>query len=153
MAKADEKGTEVEVVGADVRGLVATERKDDPSEIGRRIDAGIMNAPTMEQLFNGNATKGIADVLNEVLTVTDIAINEGRDEFNTEPNSLGVYFVIQTEESGVVTGGARTCVLKLYRAAELIGSGQASYPISIRFFQKDKATSNNRYPFDVELVS
>lgn len=152
MAGKESASTEVEVVGApDVRRLVASERTEDASEIGKRIDAGIMNAPDMESLFNGNATSGIADVLDKVLVVSDIAINEGRDEYNTEPNSLGVYFVIQTD-SGVVTGGARTCVLKLYRAAELIASGQASYPISIRFFQKEKATSNNRYPYDVELV-
>lgn len=124
---------------------------EDSSEISARIDAAILNAETAEDVFNANRTLGLDAIGNVIVEVTNIVIREGRQEFNEEDNSLGVYAIVETS-LGVVTLGARTPTLKLAKAAELAAAGKMSYPLKLRFYQKDTATANNRHPWDVELI-
>jgi hypothetical protein len=145
------KTTEVTVVDR-MRSVIASGQDEDASEISARIDAGILNAESVEDVFNGNRTLGLENIANVIVEVTSILIREGRDEFNQEENSLGAYAVLETS-LGVVTLGARTPTLKLAKAAELVAAGKVSYPLKLRFYQKSTETKAGYRPWDVELIA
>lgn len=145
------KATDVAVVDH-VRSLVVSGSGEDPSEISKRIDSAILGADSVDDVFNGNRTLGLDAIANVIVDVNSILIREGRDEFNQEENSLGVFAVLETS-LGIVTLGARTPTLKLARAAELAAAGKVSFPLKLRFYQKSAETANGRHPWDVELIT
>src|SRR5213075_2341276 len=106
MAKNDDPGTDVAVVER-VRSLIVSGSDDDPADIAARIDASIMTAESVEDIFNGNRTLGLENIANVILDVSAIIVRQGKDEFNQEENSLGVFVVLETS-LGIVTLGART---------------------------------------------
>lgn len=145
------KGSEVAVVDR-VRQLVVTGKDEDAAEVSARIDAAILSAESVEDVFNGNKTLGLEAIANVIVDVTAIIIREGRDEFNAQDNSLGVFAVLETS-LGIVTTGARTVTLKLARAAELVAAGNASFPMRLRFYQETKETAQGYRPWNVEMIT
>jgi hypothetical protein len=149
MAK-DDPGTDVAVVDR-VRSLIVSGSDEDPADIAARIDAAILTADSVDDVFNGNRTLGLKDIANVIVDVNAIIVREGKPEFNVEENSLGVFIVLETS-LGIVTLGARTPVLKLARAAELAQEGKVSFPLKLRFYEGSE-TQAGRRPWDVELMT
>ena len=124
--------------------------EDDKAKLRDQFDRQIAEATSLDELFAKSETLGLEDVEGVPITVEAVRFVKGREEFQGE-GSLGAFVVVEFTRSGgkgteVLTTGARTPLMILYKIAELGG-----FPIKLRFLRS--RTGNDREAWNVERVA
>lgn len=138
-------GKAVEPVSRIVPDVMSDE---DRASMRDQFERQIAEATTVDALFEKPKPLSLDDIEGVPVYVTAARFMKGRDEYNKNPDSLGAYMAVEfsrTEDGDteVLTTGARTPVMMLYRVAELGG-----FPLRVRFIKN--RTGNDRDAWDVE---
>lgn len=120
--------------------------EDDKTKLRDSFDRRIAEATSVDELFDAPKTLGLDDIEGEPVTINAVRFNQARAEYAKGEGSLGAFVVMELGDGRVVTTGARTPLMMLYRIAELGG-----LPITLRFFKS--RTGNERDAWNVERVS
>lgn len=116
--------------------------EDEKNALRDQFDRQIANATSVDELFERPKPLGLEDIEGEPVSVNAVRFVDGRDEYKAG-EGLGVFMVMELGDGRVVTTGARTPLMILYKIAELGG-----FPIRLRFTQS--RTANNRTAWNVE---
>lgn len=116
---------------------------DDKAKLRESFDRRIADAKTLDELFDSPKTLGLEDIEGEPVSINAVRFNQARPEYAKGEGSLGAFMVMELGDGRVVTTGARTPLMMLYRIAELGG-----FPITLRFFRT--RTGNDRDAWNVE---
>lgn len=136
----------VEPVDSGVVSIVPTEMTDaDRIALRNQFDSRIANATNLDELFEKPGTLGLEDIEGKAVTVNAVRFLKSRDEFTRNPDALGAFCVMELSDGRIVTHGARTPTMILYKIAELGG-----FPIKLRFYRIEKATDAGYRPWEVE---
>jgi hypothetical protein len=117
--------------------------EDDKRKLRDQFDSHIAEATSVDALFDKPKPLGLEDIAGMTVTVNAVRFHKGREEFNQAEDSLGAFMVMELADGRIVTAGARTPMMVLYRIAELGG-----FPITLRFIPN--RTGNDRTAWDVE---
>lgn len=117
--------------------------EDDKARLRDQFDRRIAEADSVDALFDKPKTLGLEDIEGEPVVVNAVRFNQARPEYAKGEGSLGAFVVMELGDGRVVTTGARTPLMILYRVAELGG-----FPLTLRFYRN--RTGNDRDAWDVE---
>lgn len=136
----------VEPVESGAVSVVPTEMTEaDRVALRNQFDSQIANAQTLDELFEKPKPLGLEDIEGEAVTVNAVRFLKSRDEFTRNLNALGAFCVMELADGRVVTHGARTPTMVLYKIAELGG-----FPIKLRFHRIEGTTNDGYRPWEVE---
>lgn len=128
-------------------GVGEGELVQDPDAIAARIVARILEAETLDDVFASQETTAAGDVLDKVLTVTDVSYNAS--DIGEGP---GVYAIVtakdpNTGDNLTISCGARNVMAQLFKCRDL-----GALPLNVRFKEAAKASSRGYRPMWLELV-
>lgn len=137
------------VSAVDVLDYFATGRTlpivvEDPAVVAARIDAEILNASSVEELFGERSVIHARDYLNRPFRLLDVEWRPSTFDEEGLPFFAVLHIVTTDGEPAVMTTGARSVMLKAAKA-----SSAGWLPLSVRLVQAEKATDNGYRPLDL----
>jgi len=127
--------------GGEYKIVVASE---DPSVIAARIDAEILNASSVEELFGERAVIHGRDYLNKSFTLVDVEWRSSDIEGEGLPFYAVFHIVTMDGETAVLTTGARSVLMKAAKA-----QSEGWLPLQVKLVQSEKKTESGYQPLDL----
>jgi hypothetical protein len=117
---------------------------EDPSVIAARIDAQILSASSVEELFGEREVIHARDYLNKPFRLLDVEWRPSSIEGEGLPFFAVMHIANMDGEPAVLTTGARSVLLKVAKAQK-----EGWLPLEVRIVQSEKKTENGYQPLDL----
>lgn len=140
----DTSVTSLDVVDYFATGRALPVVAEDPAAIAARIDAEILNASSVEELFGERSVIHARDYLNRPFRLLDVEWRPSTYDEEGLPFFAVLHIVTTDGEPAVMTTGARSVMLKAAKAASA-----GWLPLSVRLVQSEKATDSGYRPLDL----
>jgi hypothetical protein len=117
---------------------------EDPETIAARIDAQILSAGSVEELFGEQSVIHARDYLAKAFTLLRVEWRPSDIEGDGLPFFAVMHIVDMNGEAQVITTGARSVCMKAAKAQH-----EGWLPLSVRIVQSDKKTASGYQPLDL----
>ena len=144
MAVPDSSITTADVVAFITTGAPIPIVAEDPETIAARIDAQILAAGSVEELFGETTVIHARDYLAKAFTLLRVEWRPSDIEGDGLPFFAVMHIVDMNGEAQVITTGARSVVMKAAKAQH-----EGWLPLQVRIVQSDKKTASGYQPLDL----
>ncbi len=117
---------------------------EDPATIAARIDAQILSASSVEELFGEREVIHARDYLNKPFRLLDVEWRPSDIEGDGLPFFAVMHIATMDGEPAVLTTGARSVLLKVAKAQK-----EGWLPLEVRLVQSEKKTASGYQPLDL----
>jgi hypothetical protein len=146
IAVPDSQITTADVVAFITNGTPIPVVAEDPEAIAARIDAQVLAASSVAELFGETSVIHARDYLAKAFTLLRVEWRPSSFEDNTDglPFFAILHIVDMNGEPQVITTGARSVMMKAAKAQH-----EGWLPLSVRIVESEKKTANGYKPLDL----